>query len=73
MATTNPTKRSARSAPSTSRSAGANPAATSITPSKPARGADKDAPLKEDIRLLGRLLGEVLREQEVVEVFEVVE
>ena len=36
-------------------------------------GADKDAPLKEDIRLLGRLLGDVLREQEGAEVFDVVE
>ena len=35
--------------------------------------ADKDAPLKEDIRLLGRLLGDVLREQEGEAVFEVVE
>jgi len=35
--------------------------------------ADKDAPLKEDIRLLGRLLGDVLREQEGEEVFAVVE
>ncbi|MBA5686837.1 phosphoenolpyruvate carboxylase [Rugamonas apoptosis] len=35
--------------------------------------ADKDAPLKEDIRLLGRLLGEVLHEQEGEEVFSVVE
>ena len=34
---------------------------------------DKDAPLKEDIRLLGRLLGDVLREQEGEEVFNVVE
>ncbi len=34
---------------------------------------DKDAPLKEDIRLLGRLLGDVLRDQEGDEVFEVVE
>lgn len=38
---------------------------------KPA--ADKDAPLKEDIRLLGRLLGNVLREQEGEAVFQVVE
>src|SRR5436190_22034598 len=37
------------------------------------QSADKDAPLKEDIRLLGRLLGEVLREQEGEEVFSVVE
>ncbi len=44
-----------------------NPAA-SVTP-----GADKDAPLKEDIRLLGRLLGDVLRDQEGDAVFEVVE
>ncbi len=35
--------------------------------------ADKDAPLKEDIRLLGRLLGDVLRDQEGEEVFAVVE
>jgi phosphoenolpyruvate carboxylase len=36
-------------------------------------GADKDAPLKEDIRLLGRLLGDVLRDQEGNAVFGVVE
>lgn len=34
---------------------------------------DKDAPLKEDIRLLGRLLGNVLREQEGEAVFQIVE
>jgi len=34
---------------------------------------DKDAPLKEDIRLLGRLLGIVLRDQEGDAVFHVVE
>ncbi len=43
-------------------------------PSSPGRPAtDKDAPLKEDIRLLGRLLGNVLREQEGDTVFHVVE
>jgi phosphoenolpyruvate carboxylase len=36
-------------------------------------GVDKDAPLKEDIRLLGRLLGDVLRDQEGEDVFAVVE
>jgi len=35
--------------------------------------ADKDAPLKEDIRLLGRLLGDVLRDQEGDDVFAIVE
>jgi phosphoenolpyruvate carboxylase len=45
-----------------------NPAAPEIT-----AGADKDAPLKEDIRLLGRLLGDVLRDQEGDAVFDVVE
>ncbi|MNK50910.1 Phosphoenolpyruvate carboxylase [compost metagenome] len=35
--------------------------------------ANKDAPLKEDIRLLGRILGDVLRDQEGDAVFEVVE
>ena len=34
---------------------------------------DKDAPLKEDIRMLGRLLGDVLRAQEGDAVYEVVE
>ena len=43
-----------------------------VVPDTPA-GADKDAPLKEDIRLLGRLLGDVLRDQEGDAVFDVVE
>jgi phosphoenolpyruvate carboxylase len=34
---------------------------------------DKDAPLRNDIRLLGRLLGDVLRHQEGESVFEIVE
>lgn len=34
---------------------------------------DKDAPLKEDIRLLGKLLGDVVRHQEGEAVFEIVE
>jgi phosphoenolpyruvate carboxylase len=38
-----------------------------------APSTDKDAPLKEDIRLLGRFLGNVLREQEGEDVFQVVE
>ncbi len=42
-------------------------------PTKPAIDIDKDAPLKEDIRLLGRLLGNVLRDQEGEAVFDVVE
>lgn len=41
--------------------------------SRSAKTSDKDAPLKEDIRLLGRLLGDVLRYQEGEAVFEVVE
>jgi phosphoenolpyruvate carboxylase len=35
--------------------------------------ADKDAPLREDIRLLGRLLGETVLVQEGGEIFEVIE
>ncbi|OHC70981.1 MAG: phosphoenolpyruvate carboxylase [Rhodocyclales bacterium RIFCSPLOWO2_02_FULL_63_24] len=35
--------------------------------------ADKDQPLREDIRLLGRLLGDTVREQEGVAIFERVE
>jgi phosphoenolpyruvate carboxylase len=34
---------------------------------------EKDAPLREDIRLLGRILGDTVREQEGEEVFELVE
>ncbi|MDB5959238.1 MAG: phosphoenolpyruvate carboxylase [Massilia sp.] len=47
-----------------------NPAAA--VPDSPPN-QDKDAPLKEDIRLLGRLLGDVLRDQEGEQVFNVVE
>ena len=35
--------------------------------------ADKDRPLREDIRLLGRILGDTVREQEGEETFELVE
>jgi phosphoenolpyruvate carboxylase len=38
-----------------------------------AREADNDAPLKEDIRLLGRLLGDVLRDQEGDDIYTLVE
>ena len=41
--------------------------------SRSAIKSDKDAPLKVDIRLLGRLLGDVLRHQEGEAVFHVVE
>ena len=34
---------------------------------------DKDAPLREDIRFLGRILGDTLREQEGSEAFATVE
>ena len=41
---------------------------------KPATSAaDKERPLVEDIRLLGRLLGEVIREQEGLAAFELIE
>ncbi|CAJ93997.1 phosphoenolpyruvate carboxylase [Cupriavidus necator] len=45
---------------------------TTIAPTA-RRTADKDVPLREDIRFLGRLLGECLREQEGDAAFEVVE
>ena len=35
--------------------------------------SDKDQPLIDDIRLLGRILGDVIREQEGVEAYELVE
>ena len=36
-------------------------------------GSEKDVPLRDDIRLLGRILGDTVREQEGEEVFELVE
>ena len=46
----------------------------SETPSAPvARRTDKDQPLIDDIRLLGRLLGDVIREQEGAPAYELVE
>ncbi len=39
----------------------------------PAETAEKDAPLRYDIRLLGRILGDTVRTQEGEEVFELVE
>ena len=41
--------------------------------SKIAHSADKDQPLIEDIRLLGRILGDVIREQEGVKAYELTE
>ena len=40
---------------------------------KPARKNDKDLPLIEDIRLLGRILGDVIREQEGEAEYELIE
>lgn len=42
-------------------------------PSKVARKNDKDQPLIDDIRLLGRILGDIIREQEGVAVYELIE
>jgi phosphoenolpyruvate carboxylase len=39
----------------------------------PARAAEKNRPLVEDIRFLGRILGDVIREQEGPEAFELIE
>ena len=48
-------------------------AGTTKASSKRNRRPDKDAPLREDIRLLGRLLGDTLREQEGEEMYRIVE
>ena len=42
-------------------------------PTPSARAKDNERPLVEDIRLLGRILGDVIREQEGVEAFELIE
>ena len=49
-------------------------AKTSPTPAAPsARTKDNERPLVEDIRLLGRILGDVIREQEGVPAYELIE
>ncbi len=51
----------------------ARPASRPAKTLKPSPAADKNKPLMEDIRLLGRILGEVIREQEGREAYELVE
>ena len=51
----------------------ARPASIHRLPLPAADAPEKDAPLREDIRLLGRILGDTVREQEGEEVFELVE
>ncbi|MGV3743402.1 MAG: phosphoenolpyruvate carboxylase [Burkholderiaceae bacterium] len=46
---------------------------TSLSSRSPKASANPDAPLKEDIRLLGQLLGDVLRDKEGQAAFEIVE
>ena len=43
------------------------------TDNTPSRKGDKDLPLIQDIRLLGRILGDVIREQEGVAAFDLIE
>src|SRR6476660_7157927 len=47
------------------------PIATTLTPAR--RSRDNERPLVEDIRLLGRILGDVIREQEGVAAYELIE
>ena len=46
---------------------------TTSTPTPAKRAKDNERPLVEDIRLLGRILGDVIREQEGVEAYELIE
>jgi phosphoenolpyruvate carboxylase len=54
-------------------SAAAEPQRAANSSIPPHSGPDKDAPLFADIRLLGRLLGDVIRDQEGADVFNIVE
>ena len=54
-------------------SAAAKPLTAANSSIPPGDASDKDAPLFADIRLLGRLLGDVIRDQEGAEVFGIVE
>jgi len=60
---------SARTAPSTPASRTRKRSHTVVTSSRP----DKEQPLIDDIRLLGRILGEVIREQEGQAAFDLIE
>ena len=54
--------------------AAASDGATAATPASAARrNKDNERPLTEDIRLLGRILGDVIREQEGQEAFDLIE
>ncbi|HEY4663785.1 MAG TPA: phosphoenolpyruvate carboxylase, partial [Comamonas sp.] len=44
-----------------------------VSSTKNTRKNDKDQPLIEDIRLLGRILGDIIREQEGVATYELIE
>ena len=59
---------------STRTSRGASPAGPNSSGVKTARNTrDNERPLTEDIRLLGRLLGDVIREQDGVAAYELIE
>lgn len=68
-------RRTAASAVSVPAGASTAPSHLEIVPTAPPRRAagDKDLPLRDDIRFLGRLLGDVLREQEGEAAFDIVE
>ena len=46
---------------------------TTATPQAPRRARSEDQPLIDDIRLLGRILGDVIREQEGKDTYDLVE
>jgi phosphoenolpyruvate carboxylase len=52
---------------------GARDAAAAAAPKASTRSRDNERPLVEDIRLLGRILGDVIREQEGVSAYELIE
>ncbi len=54
-------------------STAASSTAQDIDKKSPGRARDNERPLVEDIRLLGRLLGDVIREQEGVSAYELIE
>src|SRR5437762_8410981 len=64
-----PSAKTTRTKRATAAKPGAAPAvATASAPAR--RASDKDVPLREDIRFLGRLLGDCVREQEGEAAFE---
>ena len=70
---TSPGRSTAASSAKTAATSHARTSAPTTTARRSDDAAEKNKPLMDDIRLLGRILGDVIREQESKEAFELIE